>query len=294
MPNQSAYIGRFAPSPSGSLHFGSLIAALGSYLQARHQCGQWLVRIEDIDPPREVAGAADDILRTLEAHHLHWDQSVFWQSQCYQRYEQTLSKLSEQQLTYACHCTRAQIKQRGALYDGHCRELALSSKGNAIRFRQDHSVVEFYDILQGKVCNQQPTQDVVLKRKDGLYAYNLAMVSDDIAQGVTEVVRGADLLQPTFGQIALYRALEQPEPVYFHLPVAVSKPGFKLSKQNHASPIDSRKAATNLFEALHFLGQQPPKDMQHCSVEEVLDWGIAHWNMAHLPQSREIQVFPSQ
>ena len=191
---ESHYVGRFAPSPSGDLHFGSLIAALGSYLQARAQRGQWLVRIEDIDPPREVPGAAARILSALEHYGLHWDGQVIYQSQRHDAYRAALDLLQRQGLSYYCTCTRSRIQHIGGLYDGHCRDLQLGPQGAAIRLRQTAPVYGFHDRLQGEL-HADPAlagEDFIIRRRDGLFAYNLAVVIDDHFQGVTEIVRGSD------------------------------------------------------------------------------------------------------
>lgn len=233
---QNQYVGRFAPSPSGDLHFGSLIAALGSYLQARAQGGSWLVRIEDIDPPREIPGAAARILATLDHYGLHWDGPVIYQSQRHEAYRATLAWLEQQGLSYYCNCTRSRIQHIGGFYDGYCRDRHLPSKGAAIRLRQTQPVYSFYDKLLGEL-HAEPAlakEDFIIRRRDSLFAYNLAVVVDDAFQGVTEIVRGADLIEPTVRQIALYQQLQQPVPCYLHLPLALNEEGNKLSKQNHA------------------------------------------------------------
>lgn len=203
------YIGRFAPSPSGELHFGSLIAALGSYLQARARHGRWLVRIEDIDPPREVPGAAETILRQLEHYGLHWDGDVLWQSQRHHAYREALAWLHEQGLSYYCTCTRARIQSIGGIYDGHCRELHHGPDNAAVRIRQQHPVTQFTDLLRGIIHADEKLarEDFIIHRRDGLFAYNLAVVVDDHFQGVSEIVRGADLIEPTVRQISLYQLL---------------------------------------------------------------------------------------
>lgn len=289
------YIGRFAPSPSGPLHFGSLIAALGSYLQAKSHQGKWLVRIEDIDPPREVAGASDDILATLKAYGLMWDDEVIYQSQQSAHYEQVLTQLHHQHLSYACTCTRKIIKQQGGLYLGCCRDKDLDQKNNALRINVAKLVTpitHFYDQLQGDVTlnKQQANEDYIIKRKDGLYAYNLAVVIDDINQGITEIVRGADLLSTTGKQISLYKLLGKQAPTYVHLPLAVTKPGLKLSKQNHALAIDKQNPIPTLLQALSFLGHPVPDlvDTSRCST--ILKWAIENWSLNKLSQQTEIQV----
>lgn len=191
----SHYIGRFAPSPSGELHFGSLIAALGSYLQARARNGIWRVRIEDIDPPREVPGAADAILRQLEHYGLHWNGEVLWQSRRHEAYREALAWLYDQGLSYYCTCTRARIQSIGGIYDGHCRELCNGPQQAAVRIKQQHPVTRFYDRLRGEIQADErlAREDFIIHRRDGLFAYNLAVVVDDHFQGVTEIVRGAAL-----------------------------------------------------------------------------------------------------
>ena len=193
------YIGRFAPSPSGPLHFGSLIAALGSFLQARARQGRWLVRIEDIDPPREMAGAAPLILQTLEAHGLQWDGEVMYQSRRHSRYDEIIDQLYRAGDLYWCRCTRREIMASGGFYNGHCRTLGLTAEGSAARVRQHHPVYDFVDGLQGRIAVPAALaeEDFIVRRRDGLYAYNLAVVVDDMDCGITEIVRGADLLEPT-------------------------------------------------------------------------------------------------
>ena len=221
------YIGRFAPSPSGELHFDSLIAALGSYLQARAQQGRWLVRIEDIDPPREVPGAADAILRQLEHYGLHWDGEVLWQSQRHDAYRERLAWLKAQGLCYYCTCTRARIHSVGGVYDGHCRDLGLGAENAALRLRQTRPVLGFYDRLRGEIATDEglAREDFIIHRRDGLFAYNLAVVVDDHFQGVTEIVRGADLIEPTVRQISLYQHFGWQPPEYIHLPLALNAEG---------------------------------------------------------------------
>ncbi|WP_022941691.1 tRNA glutamyl-Q(34) synthetase GluQRS [Psychromonas hadalis] len=291
----SLYIGRFAPSPSGPLHFGSLVAALGSYLQAKSVQGKWLVRIEDIDPPREIAGASADILATLQAYGLQWDDEVVYQSQQSARYEQVLASLSKQQLSYGCCCTRKLIKMQGGLYRGNCRDKKLSEKNNAVRIniaKLSSPITRFQDQLQGDISldKQQANEDFIIRRKDDLYAYNLAVVIDDIEQGITEVVRGADLLATTGKQISLYQLLKEQSPTYLHLPLAVTEPGLKLSKQNHALAIDKENPIPTLLKALFFLGHPVPKQVDKNSCETILNWAIKNWCLSKLPKQTEIQI----
>tara|TARA_R110001583_G_scaffold93998_1_gene237289 strand:+ start:511 stop:1410 length:900 start_codon:yes stop_codon:yes gene_type:complete len=288
-----SYIGRFAPSPSGPLHFGSLVAALGSYLQAKSNRGKWLLRIEDIDPPREIAGAASDILATLKAYGLIWDDEVIYQSQQSQHYENILAALNEQQLSYACSCTRKLIKQQGGLYLGTCRDKNHHHLGNALRIniaKLTQPITDFYDQLQGPITldKEQVDEDFIIKRKDGLYAYNLAVTIDDINQGITEVVRGADLLLTTGKQLSLYQLLAKPAPSYVHLPLAVTKPGVKLSKQNHALAIDKQQPIPTLLKALAFLGHPVPDNVNKKDCPTILNWAIQHWQLENVPKQTEI------
>ncbi|GGD59277.1 tRNA glutamyl-Q(34) synthetase GluQRS [Lacimicrobium alkaliphilum] len=289
------YTGRFAPSPSGPLHFGSLVAALGSYLQAKSQHGKWLVRIEDIDPPREQPGATREILSTLQAHGLEWDADVSYQSHFSHYYDEILQYLSEHSLSYNCNCTRAQIKAIGGRYQGHCRDRQHHPAGCALRFRNCHPVYQFQDQHLGLIEVDRATaeEDFIVRRKDRLYAYQLAVVADDIRQGITEVVRGADLLDTTTSQIALYRALGAVPPRWLHLPVAAARAGFKLSKQNHAPAIDNNLAVDNLRQALVFLGLPGQQVGGFDRVDPLLQWAAGQWSVAQLPSAREVLWLPS-
>lgn len=295
MPEPVTYRGRFAPSPSGPMHFGSLVAALGSYLQAKSQRGSWQVRIDDIDPPREVKGAAQDILLTLQAYGLNWDGEVIYQSNNSQSYDRILSQLAAQKRCYACACSRKIIRQSGGLYLGTCRDKNLPEVNHALRINlhnMAHTVTRFDDRLQGSVLldSQQASEDFIVRRKDGLYAYNLATVIDDINQGITEIVRGADLLYTTGKQLTLYQLLNKPSPGYLHLPVAVTAPGQKLSKQNHALAITRDNPIPTLLAALHFLGHTVPQGIALKSCSEILKWAIQNWSLDKLPQLAEIQI----
>lgn len=284
------YIGRFAPSPSGPLHFGSLIAAVGSYLRARAQQGRWLVRIEDIDPPREQAGAAAQILRTLDRFGLHWDGEVIYQSQRHERYQAVLDDLYINNKTYHCHCTRAQIQADGGFYQGTCRDQQRSALNAAVRLRVDAPCLSFHDQLLDliEVEPRLASEDFILKRRDGLFAYNLAVVIDDADCGITEVVRGADLLEPTVRQITLYQQLGWAEPNWLHLPLALQQNGLKLSKQNHAPAIDALPVASTLAQALLFLGQPLPDDINDMNVEHLLDWAVEHWLLSSVPTTASV------
>ncbi len=294
MPENTTYTGRFAPSPTGPLHFGSLVAALGSYLDARAQGGRWLVRMEDLDPPREMPDAADDILQTLEVFGLLHDGEVMYQSQRHDTYQAVLEQLIEQGMAYPCACTRREIREAGlpgGIYPGTCRNgLQEGREARSIRARVDNSVIHFTDRLQGTVEERIETQagDFILRRADGLYAYQLAVVVDDAAQGITDVVRGADLLDSTCRQIWLQRKLGLPTPAYLHLPVAVKADGAKLSKQTFAAPLDRRHPTILLARALRFLGHPVPAELERESPAGFLQWAAGVWNIGLVPHTRTI------
>lgn len=263
---RSPYIGRFAPSPTGPLHFGSLVCALASYLDAKRHGGKWLLRIEDIDPPREQPGAADSIKRTLEAHGLFWDGEVRYQSQRSEAYWDCLNQLKKLDLLYPCNCTRARLAPLNGQYDGHCRRhppgageacaLRLKVTDLPPEFGHIRNTIEFVDRVQGiqKEDIAQVSGDFVIHRKDGFFAYQLAVVVDDIDQGITDVVRGDDLLDTTARQIFLYQILGKQPPTYAHIPVVKDEHGNKLSKQNHAPAVNDSTAEKNLLAALDTLG----------------------------------------
>lgn len=294
-----AYIGRFAPSPTGPLHLGSLVAALASYLHAHAHSGQWLVRMEDLDPPREQPGAAAEILRSLEAHGLHWHGSVLYQSDRLNAYAEALEQLQSADLIYACDCTRQDLQAMGGIYNGRCRQRMVdTSKPHALRLKLygtpqfPATQLSFTDLLQGEQWQdlQHAAGDPIVKRKDGLFAYQLAVVVDDIAQGVTHVIRGMDLLEVTARQIVLFKLLGSEAPAFGHVPLVLNDSGQKLSKQNLAPALDSTRAANNLWQALGFLGQNPPTDFGTVSgtdsVDEILAWARNHWNNHSLPPSK--------
>lgn len=282
----SQYIGRFAPSPSGDLHFGSLIAALGSYLHARAQGGQWRVRIDDLDPPREVAGSATRILTTLEQYGLEWDGEVVWQSQRHDAYHAALDELEKRGLSYFCTCTRHRIQQIGGIYDGHCRVAKHGPQQAAIRLHQTHPVYYFTDDLLGELQADSALaqEDFIIRRRDGLFAYNLAVVIDDHFQGITHIVRGADLVEPTVRQISLYQHLGYPQPGYIHLPLACNATGDKLSKQNHAPALPAGDPRATLVKTLNFLGQKTPENWQDLTLPLLLRWAINHWSLDKVPR----------
>ena len=293
----SHYIGRFAPSPTGPLHFGSLVAAVGSYLQARAQGGIWLVRMEDLDPPREVPGAADGILRTLEAFGFAWDGEVLYQSRRSAHYREVLDTLLARGEAYECGCTRREIAaagrvgREGPVYPGTCRAGLPSGKvARAVRLRTHNERVHFEDAIQGRIEQRLESEigDFVVLRADGLFAYQLAVVVDDAEQGVTEVVRGADLLDSTPRQIHLQHVLGHPTPHYMHLPIAVNREGQKLSKQTHARALNTRDPVPALFTALSFLEQHPPDALRTASLDTLWSWAMAHWRPEQIPHRREI------
>lgn len=289
---QVSYRGRFAPSPSGLLHFGSLLTALASYLDAKSQHGEWLVRIEDIDPPREMKGASQLILDTLFDFGLHWDGDVVYQSQQTKQYQHVLTQLIETNSAYTCQCTRAQIKAIGGIYQGHCRELNLPSTGSALRVKNHAKVNRFIDIIQGISQGNQALaeEDFIVLRRDGLFAYQLAVVVDDIAQGITHVIRGCDLLEPTIRQLTFIKQLGYPLPQYGHVPLAVTDQGYKLSKQNKAPAIDRKQPQKALFHALKFLGQQPPQSLMSSHLNDLLTWAVDHWDISKVPKQQEIMI----
>lgn len=282
-------VGRFAPSPTGPLHFGSLLAALGSYLSIRSQGGIWRLRIEDLDPLRTIPGAEDELLRTLERFGLDWDGPLLRQSERFAAYEAALERLAAQGVLFPCSCSRKEILasaphagEEGPIYPGTCRDgLRAGQKARALRLRVDESRIAFVDALYGPYQQNlaEEVGDFVLKRADGLFGYQLAVVVDDGASGVTEVVRGADLLASTPRQIYLQRLLGLPTPVYLHLPLALGDDGEKLSKRHlrYALPADPGRA---LSSVLTFLGQAPPPELWGAPPAELLAWAIANFSVA--------------
>lgn len=293
--DSSIYRGRFAPSPTGPLHFGSLVAAVGSFLQARANDGKWLVRIEDIDPPREVAGAADDILRMLERFGLHWDETVTYQSTRTDAYREAIEQLRRAGSVYPCGCSRREIADSslrgsdGLVYPGTCRHgLTPGRSPRALRVRTDGSRIEFNDRWQGRFESdlEREVGDFVVHRADGCFAYQLAVVVDDSMQGITEVVRGADLLLSTPRQLHLQRLLGFLAPAYAHLPAAVNAAGEKLSKQTGARSIAGEPVVPLLVEALRFLGQRVPVPADADDLNELWRVAISAWNAEQVPRVR--------
>ena len=288
-----AYRGRFAPSPTGPLHFGSIVAAVGSFLEARTRGGEWLVRMEDLDPPRVVPGAADSILRTLEACGMQWDGAIVRQSARSGAYHATLHRLRERGVVYPCACSRRDIADsaaagfEGPVYPGTCRAgLPPGKTARALRVNTRGANVTFDDALQGTVAHDLEADfgDFVLYRADDVYAYQLAVVVDDAEQGVTDVVRGADLLASTPRQLYLQQLLGLSRPRYAHLPVAVNAAGEKLSKQTFAEPVDATHPQPALAAALEFLGQNPPRDLARAPVRELWEWALGNWRPDQVPR----------
>lgn len=271
-----AYTGRFAPSPTGPLHTGSLLAALISYLDARKNQGQWLVRIENIDPPREQPGAASSILRTLETHALQWDQDVRYQSSCSELYEERLHALLNKDLCYCCPCSRKQLAERNGEHLPSCgKSNGKQHLNGALRFRAGQKKQQWDDALLGP-REEVVESDFILKRRDGLYSYQLAVVSDDIDQNINHVIRGIDLLDSTPMQLALYDALSSPDPVFGHFPLVVNTEGQKLSKQNLAPAVNDATPTANLALLGAWLGFDSPQGTNR--PEDYLTYYVQQWN----------------
>jgi glutamyl-Q tRNA(Asp) synthetase len=288
---ESGYIGRFAPTPSGPLHFGSIIAALGSYLQARQQQGEWLVRIEDIDQPRTIPGADKIILDQLECLGLLWDGEIVYQTRRIPLYQSALERLEALDLAFTCACTRKETANKP--YPGTCRNgVTQGLIGRSIRIKTDDQEIGINDLLQGYYSQwlESDIGDFIIKRTDGLFAYHLAVIVDDAEQNINEIVRGADLLDSTPRQIYLQKLLGFSVPAYLHLPVAINNDGSKVSKQTNADAIDINNPCNVLFQALEFLGQAPPADIIDSDVESILDWSIQNWDVNSLPKQKEIKI----
>jgi glutamyl-Q tRNA(Asp) synthetase len=290
------YVGRFAPSPTGPLHLGSLVAALGSYLDARYRRGRWLLRIEDLDTARVRPGCDAEIQRTLENLALYWDGAVEYQSRRRALYDAAIDALGRSALTYACDCTRRELAgSEDAGYPGTCRNRPAPAAPAALRFRVDDSeTVSFIDRFQGPTAYAMANLgDVIVRRRDGVIAYQLAVVVDDADQAVTDVVRGADLLSSTAWQILLQRSLGLPTPHYGHLPVVVEPDGAKLAKSRRSTPVDARHASRQLIEALELLRQAPPGELFDEKPQAVVAWGLKHWNPVNLERVQKALAPPA-
>jgi glutamyl-Q tRNA(Asp) synthetase len=297
-----AYRGRFAPSPTGPLHFGSLVAATASYLDARRAGGDWLLRIEDLDPPREVPGSAEQIVATLAALGFQWNESISKQSERHAAYQAALDKLLAAGRAFPCSCSRTELQAAQPAgrdssdelyYPGWCRNgVRAPDRPLAIRFRVASGTIAFADQLQGvQTANlAHDTGDFVIRRRDSLFAYQLAVVVDDAAQSITHVVRGADLLGSTARQIALQGALGLTTPEYAHLPLAIDANGIKLSKSAGAAGVDARQPAREVWRTLQFLKQGPPRDLRRGPLATLWEWAIENWQAQPLAGLRQMEL----
>ena len=286
----SQYRGRFAPSPTGDPHLGTLIAAVASYLQARVNDGEWLLRIEDVDTSRRVQGADDAMLRTLDRFGFEWDGEVIWQSRRNACYKQALDQLIDDDRVFPCTCSRKLLAQTAAettgVYPGSCRAKKLPcAHEHALRLRAPAIDIGFEDAVIGEYRQALATDcgDFVVRRRDGLFAYQLAVVVDDALQGVTEVVRGADLLDSTPRQIYLQQCLAYSQPAYLHVPLMLGHDGHKLSKSEGAAALNPDRPVPSLHAALHHLGQQPPAELVHAGAADIWQWAEENWCIAHIP-----------
>jgi len=298
----TVYRGRFAPSPTGPLHFGSLVAATASYLDARRAGGEWLLRIEDLDPPREVPGSADQIVATLDALGFRWNESIVRQSERDCAYQAALDQLIDADLAFPCSCSRTELQAAQPpgrepsdelYYPGWCSNGVRSpDRPLAIRFRVAPGTIAFADRLQGLQTSElaRDTGDFIIRRRDRPFAYQLAVVVDDAAQNITHVVRGADLLGSTARQIALQSALGLTTPMYAHLPLAIDANGIKLSKSTGAAAVDVQQPTHELWRTLQFLKQGPPPGLRRGPVAPLWEWAIEHWQPRPLAGLRQMEL----
>ncbi len=291
MPEMSAgYVGRFAPTPSGPLHFGSILAALGSYLDARSNRGLWLLRIDDLDTPRIRAGASDQVLFALDKLGMHWDGNILYQSQRHEAYRENERTLQSMDLLFPCYCSRKLVK--GKRYPGTCRDRQRSSNQQfSIRIKAGTGNYVLHDQIQSDYSQDLAGEigDFVIRRADGIYAYHLAVVVDDAHQNISHMIRGADLMDSCPRQIYLQQQLGLTTPVYAHLPLAVTPSGIKISKQHMAEDVLLNRQPTSiLFACLEFLGQNPSRELLKYPVDEVIKWGIENWKLSNIPNRPEI------
>ena len=294
----AAHAGRYAPSPTGDLHKGSLVAALASFLQARAHGAPWFMRIDDLDAPRVIPGAAARILRTLEVFGLYWDGAVMYQSQRRTAHEQALTRLRRCDCLFACGCSRSEARSgpvgiEGRIYPGTCRNgLPAGKSPRSLRVRVEDAPLIVADRIQGRYEQNLATGigDFVVRRADGVIAYQLATVVDDISQGVAEVVRGADLLSSTPRQMFLYGLLERDAPTYAHVPLLVDGDGWKLGKSNGALQLDTKQRGRHLVEALTLLGQALAADLAASSIDDIIAWAIRHWRPQAIPAVQTLAV----
>ncbi len=299
------YVGRFAPSPSGPLHYGSLVAATASYLQAKFNNGQWLLRIEDIDPPREVSGAADEILKTLECFQFEWDQAPLYQSTRYKQYREAANSLIQQNLAYACSCSRKDLadniqkSELGKHYPGRCanKQLDTNDINLNLRLHTEDEDINFQDAAYGKLsCNLfKEIGDIIIYRKFNLPSYALAVTVDDAYQGITEVVRGYDLLAFTPVQKFLCQQLQLSIPKFLHIPIIVNQQGQKLSKQTGAKAVSKQNCGSILVQVLKDLGQLVPEDLEkdppgNDQLRHIWSWAIKHWNVDNIPKIKQVYL----
>lgn len=299
MAEPRPYIGRFAPSPTGPLHLGSLYTALASFLDARSRQGLWLLRIDDIDTPRNAPGAIDRILTTLDAYGLCWDGGVYFQSDHLADYEQVLFELQQADRLYPCTCSRKMLAELPTtpaahdIYPGLCRDRQTppSGKPHAWRVRSDDRDIAFEDALQGMICQNLAAEhgDFILKRKEGIVSYQLACVIDDHLQQVTHVVRGHDLVDSTPKQIFLQQLIGLPTPSYMHVPIIADKLGYKLSKQTQAASVAMNEPHRIIFQLLELLQQNPPRQLWGAGCAELLEWAVQNWNPAPLAKTAVIR-----
>lgn len=282
----AAYVGRFAPTPSGYLHFGSLIAALASFLDARAVGGRWLLRMEDLDPPREMPGAQDAIVQALEAYGFEWDGQMERQSDRLDVYNAVIEQLWQDGHVYACTCSRKQLQPFAGRYPGLCRDARHEPMDAAIRLRVPDEEYGFVDRVQGAFSQRlrRDVGDFVIRRRDGLIAYQLAVVLDDAWQGVTDIVRGADLLDSTPRQLYLQDLLGLPRPRYLHVPLIIQPNGHKLGKRYRSPPLRPAEATPLLLRALRALGQPTPDELNDALPNEVLAWSIPRWDAERIPR----------
>ena len=295
----TGYRGRFAPSPSGMLHIGSLLTAIGSWCDARSRNGKWLLRIDDLDPPRIKKGALDSILKTLDRLGLFWDEDIVYQSSRAEAYSDALNSLHKFQKTYSCICSRKDIIRNskflgvdGPVYIGTCRDIITKVKPAASRIRVDQNSINFIDVLHGLVEANVSTEvgDFVLQRADKVFSYHLANVVDDNFMGITDVVRGADLLPSTSKQVCIIKSLGLAQPNYLHLPIAINNKGKKLSKKNHDGSVDLEKPSIVIWEILKLLNQDPPLELNGCHLNDILRWATYNWSRETLPSVKTIKV----
>jgi glutamyl-Q tRNA(Asp) synthetase len=291
-PGRRGYIGRFAPTPSGDLHLGSLFTAVASYLDARRHGGVWLLRLEDLDTPREVKGAAGRILDTLAAFGFEWQEPVLRQSEKIPVYRNVINELERRGLIYRCRCSRRDRREE-TRYPGTCREQHWPADvPGALRLRVEAGVIAFTDTLQGEFRQDVAGSvgDFILQRRDGIIAYALAVVVDDGAQGITHVVRGADLLDSTASQIYLQRILQLPTPAYTHVPVLMEADGAKLAKSRRSIALEPRSAARQLCAVLELFGLAAPNQLRAAGVHDVWNWAQEHWPRVRMSRQLALNV----